>query len=119
MVICQVNKYLSILVLFFSLTVGCNEAPKKDKNLDGKSLEFVKQRYGQPTSEKEFILSKSLYEYQYGLLVYYPHPNGKNIHIIECVWDTKGRNTVVWFHKIKGRWVSLDNITGNPDKVTF
>lgn len=119
MTIYQVNNQLSILVLFFILTASCNETPKTDKNLNGKSIEFVKEKYGQPTSEKEFILSKSLYEYQYGLLVYYPYPNGKNIHIIECVWHRKRRNTVVWFHKIKDRWVSLDNITWNPDKVKF
>ena len=115
----QINKFLFIIVSFFILTVSCTESVKTNKNLNGKSIKFFKEKYGLPTSEKEFILSKSLYEYQYGLLVYYPNPDGKNIHIIECVWDKKNRSTVVWFHKIEYKWLSLDNITWNPDKVKF
>ena len=119
MTIYQVNKHLSIVVLFLILTVSCTESVKTNKNLNGKSIKFFKEKYGLPTSEKEFILSKSLYEYQYGLLVFYPEPDGKNIHIIECVWDKKHKSTVVWFHMIEDKWVSLDNITWNPDKVKF
>lgn len=115
----QISKLLFIIVSFFILAVSCTETVKTDKELNGKSIEFLKEKYGLPTSEKEFILSKSLYEYQYGLLVYYPEPGGKNIHIIEFVWNKKHKNTVVWFHLIKDKWVSLDNITWDPDKVKF
>lgn len=115
----QIGKCLFIIVSVFILAVSCTETVETNKDINGKSIDFLKEKYGLPTSEKEFILSKALYEYQYGLLVYYPKPDGKNIHIIECVWDKKHKSTVVWFHIIEGKWVSLDNITWNPDKVKF
>jgi len=115
----RISKFLLIIVSFFILTVRCTETVKKNRDINGKSIEFFKEKYGLPSSEKEFILSKSLYEYQYGLLVFYPNPDGKNIHIVECVWDKKHKRTVVWFRRIEDKWVSLDNITWNPDKVKF
>jgi hypothetical protein len=113
----QAGKYL--LIMASLLVISCSQSIKTDKSLNGKSIEFIKEKIGNPTTYKEFVLTKSLYEYQYGLLVYYPEPDGKNIHIMEYVWDKEHKNTVVWFHLIKNKWVSLDNLTWNPDKVKF
>lgn len=119
MTIYPIDKKLFIVVLFLFLAVGCTKGVKTDKNLNGKSIEFIKDKFGSPNYDKEFVLSKSLYEYQYGLLVYYPEPDGKNIKIKELNWNKGSNNIVVWFHIIEDKWVSFDNITWNPDKVKF
>jgi len=108
-----------LLITVSILIISCSSAVKTDENLNGKSIEFIREKIGASTYEKEFILTKALYEYQYGLLSYYPEPNGKNIQIREFGWNKNHKKTVVWFHKINYKWVSLCNVTWNPDKTKF
>lgn len=99
-----------LLILFLSI-IGCSAGEKTKKELNGKSVELVIKSLGKPNNEKEFVLTKNLFEYQYGLLKYYPEPEGKNISIKELCWENKNKKTVVWFHKVNEQWESLDNIT--------
>lgn len=109
----------SLLITVSALIISCSSAVKTDKNLNGKSIEFIKENIGIPTYEKEFVLTKALYEYQYELLSYYPEPNGKNIQIKELGWNKGHKMTIVWFHKINHKWVSLCNVIWNPNRTKF
>lgn len=113
----HVGRFIFLLVLVLNL--NCSTPEKSDKKLDGKSVDYLVRKLGSPDSTIEFILTKKLYEYQYGLLKYYPEPEGKNIHIKEFIWISNHKKTVVWLHNVKGKWESIDNITWNPDKIKY
>ena len=117
MKIIQAGKYVFMIV--FVLNLSCSTPEKSDKKLNGKPANYLIEKLGSPYSTVEFILTKKLYEYQYGLLKYYPEPDGKNIHIKELVWRNKHKKTMVWLHNVKGNWESIDNITWNPDKLKY
>lgn len=110
---------LIIIILMFILNFGCSISEKSDKKLNGLSIESVTKEIGKPDSTIEFILSNKIKEYQYGLLTYYPEPEGKDILIKEYIWEHKHEKRVVWFHKVNGKWVSIDNLTWNPDKIKY
>jgi hypothetical protein len=112
-----VGKY--VFMIGFVLILSCSTLEQSDKKLNGKSIDYLTEKFGSPDSTVEFVLTKKLYEYQYGLLKYYPEPEGKDIHIKELVWINKHKRTVVWLHYVKGSWESIDNITWNPDKIKY
>jgi hypothetical protein len=115
----RVGKSLFVIAFFFMLIIGCSTSEKTNKDLNGKSIESVIEILEQPDSNKEFILTKKLFEYQYALLTYFPDPEGKDLHIKEYIWKNKRTKTVVWFHKVNDKWESIDNLTWNPDKTKY
>lgn len=117
MKIIQAGKY--ILMIIFVLNMSCSKSEKSDEKLNGKSINFLIEKLGSPDNTVEFILTKELPEYRYGLLKYYPEPEGKNIHIKELIWESNHKKTVIWFHNDKENWVSIDNLTWNPDKIKY
>jgi len=115
----QVGKYLIVITFFCILILGCSTSKKSEIALNGKSVEFIIDKLGKSTCCHEFILTKKLYEYQYGLLTYFPEPEGKNIHIKELAWEIKNKKTIVWFNNVDNDWKSLDNLSWNPNLIKF
>lgn len=108
--------YLGLSILIISL-ISCD--PTTSEKLNGRSPEYLINKFGEPAYTNEFIISSSLYEYQYRLFKIYPNPEGKDIRIREISWKRLLIRTTVWFGIKKGKWVSIDNITWNPNMVKF
>ena len=113
------GKYLIVIIFLSILNLGCSTSKKSELALNGKSVEFIIDKLGKPTNSQEFILTKKLYEYQYGLLTYFQEPEGKNIHIKELVWEIKNKKTIVWFSIVDNNWKSLDNLSWNPNLIKY
>ena len=112
----RIHSLVGFLLLF--VLANCSKDEKSNKDYNSKSINYITERLGKPTTEIEFILTKSVYEYQYGLLKHYPEPEGKKILIKEYCWEKKNKKTVVWFHKTNNDWVSLENLTWK-DKIRY
>jgi hypothetical protein len=108
--------YMGLSILMISL-ISCD--PTSSEKLNGRSPEYLINKFGEPEFTNEFILSSSVYEYQYGLFKFYPDPDGKDIRIREISWKRLFKRTTVWFGIKKGKWVSIDNVSWNPKIVKF
>ena len=115
----NIFKLFSPILIVSFICTSCSNKVNTNDSISGRSIEWIINYLGRPNYQKEFILSENPYEYQYGLLTYFPKPEGKNIRIKEFGWKTKFNEKVVWFHKKNGNWVSIDNISWNPNRITF
>ena len=64
--------YFYFIALFIGMCfLGCNSEKKLNKKIIGKSENEIIEIYGIPMRENIFILSDTLFEYQYNLLSIY------------------------------------------------
>jgi hypothetical protein len=109
------GSFFFLLGIFLFVNEGCSSKKQTKVEIRGKSIEFITHLLGKPTDQREFILSDNLYEFERGLLFFFPEPNGKNIHIYALYWKGKKEETIVWFYKIKNIWTSFDYLIWSED----
>jgi hypothetical protein len=90
-----------------------------NEELIGLTKTVILEKYGNPNTSIEFILSSRVHEYQYNLINIYPEPDGKNIKILELTWVDDKFKFAVWFHKMDGEWRVIDNIKWNFHNIKF
>ncbi|HPQ09523.1 MAG TPA: hypothetical protein PK995_09895 [Bacteroidia bacterium] len=114
------RKVSLIFVSIILIIISCNNEPIENKKLNGLSEDEVVKIFGKPDTILIFKLSEAkMYEYRMNLPIIFSEYNKDTIHIKEIMWKNRENNIVIWLIKRNGKWISIDNVIWDNDKVTF
>jgi hypothetical protein len=117
---CRTTRAQGAFLFLACLLLGCHEPYHTDRALLGRTDSAIIARYDAPDWDTTFALTESLHEYRYGLLALYPDVAERTIVIREMFWvRDDSTNVAVWFERREGRWVVVDNLIWERDKVQF
>ncbi len=104
------NNKLFILSIFFIiiLLISCDDI--KELEINGKKESEIIKEFGNPDNCKIFIISDSLYEYQYNLINLFPNYKNEKINIKEFIWKEKSKTLAVWLVFENSYWIVVDNV---------
>lgn len=81
-----------------------------DPDINGLGPDQVISKFGKPDRTEIFILSDTMIEYRYGLLLAFPRYRDSSVEIMEMFWSSSSRSLAVWFTMHSGTWVVVDNL---------
>lgn len=99
------NFYIFFLLF---LLISCNNID--ELNINGKQESEIIKEFGNPDNCKIFIISDTLYEYQYNLINLFPNYKKENINIKELIWKEKNETLAIWLIFKNNHWVVVDNV---------
>jgi hypothetical protein len=109
--------YVFIIAIAFFFSACIEKGNTIDRIINQPEDKIIKE-FGKPKRSSTFILSDTLYEYQYGLLSIYEDSNGKNIEIKESLWILPGRKKLcIWYKHHDNNWIVIDNLLWSYDFV--